>query len=209
MLEFIASLPPRSITAVSYTHLDDIDYLIRSNLVVAHKAQVTRGRRVLRKRLVLALLAASLKQLGNIQLCAIYALSLIHIYVAALSQEANSSAQEGGELMKQLLEAVENIKEKSASIKNIIKTIEDIAFQTNILALNASIEAARAGEAGKGFAVVADEVGNLAAKSAEAAQNTTSLINASLTAVEKGTQLAAVSYTHLKGYFAWRVYPCS
>lgn len=115
--------------------------------------------------------------------------------VAALSQEANSSAQEGGELMKQLLEAVENIKEKSASIKNIIKTIEDIAFQTNILALNASIEAARAGEAGKGFAVVADEVGNLAAKSAEAAQNTTSLINASLTAVEKGTQLADSAHT--------------
>lgn len=110
--------------------------------------------------------------------------------VAALAQEANDNAQAGGELMKELLEAVENIKEKSASIKNIIKTIEDIAFQTNILALNASIEAARAGEAGKGFAVVADEVGNLAAKSAEAAQNTTNLINASLTAVEKGTQLA-------------------
>lgn len=115
--------------------------------------------------------------------------------VAALAQEANSSAHEGGELMQQLLEAVENIREKSASIKNIIKTIEDIAFQTNILALNASIEAARAGEAGKGFAVVADEVGNLAAKSAEAAQNTTSLINASLAAVEKGTQLADNAHT--------------
>lgn len=115
--------------------------------------------------------------------------------VAALAQEANSSAHEGGDLMKELLEAVENIKEKSASIKNIIKTIEDIAFQTNILALNASIEAARAGEAGKGFAVVANEVGNLAAKSAEAAQNTTSLINASLKAVERGTSLAAEVHT--------------
>lgn len=118
--------------------------------------------------------------------------------VAALAQEANSSAQEGGELMKQLLEAVENIKDKSASIKNIIKTIEDIAFQTNILALNASIEAARAGEAGKGFAVVADEVGNLAAKSQEAAQNTTSLINDSLAAVDKGTKLAADAHTAME-----------
>ena len=115
--------------------------------------------------------------------------------VAALSQEANSNAQEGGELMTQLLDAVENIRDKSSSIKNIIKTIEDIAFQTNILALNASIEAARAGEAGKGFAVVADEVGNLAAKSAEAAQNTTALINDSLNAVEKGTQLADHAHT--------------
>lgn len=115
--------------------------------------------------------------------------------VATLAEEANSAAHEGGELMGQLLQAVEDIKEKSASIKDIIKTIQDIAFQTNILALNASIEAARAGEAGKGFAVVADEVGNLAAKSAEAAQNTTGLINASLTAVDKGTALADSAHT--------------
>lgn len=117
--------------------------------------------------------------------------------VAALAQEANTKAHGGGELMGELLEAVENIKEKSGSIKNIIETIEDIAFQTNILALNAAIEAARAGEAGKGFAVVADEVGNLAAKSAQAAQNTTELINDSLDAIDRGTSLADQAHTEM------------
>lgn len=118
--------------------------------------------------------------------------------ISALASEANTDARNGGELMGELLEAVEDIRDKSASIKNIIETIDDIAFQTNILALNAAIEAARAGEAGKGFAVVADEVGNLAAKSAQAAQNTTSLINDSLTAVEKGTQLAQEAHTAME-----------
>ena len=86
--------------------------------------------------------------------------------------------------------AMEEINETSSQIANIIKTIEDISFQTNILSLNASIEAARAGEAGKGFAVVAGEVGQLAGKTAEAAKNTTALIKTSLTAVENGTVMA-------------------
>ncbi len=92
--------------------------------------------------------------------------------------------------MEQLITSTKSIDQSSAQIGTIIKTIEDIAFQTNILALNAAVEAARAGEAGKGFAVVADEVRNLASKSAEASQNTALLITNSTEAVQEGTKIA-------------------
>lgn len=92
--------------------------------------------------------------------------------------------------MHELVEAMDEIDKKSAEIGKIIKTIEDIAFQTNILALNAAVEAARAGTAGKGFAVVADEVRSLASKSAAASKNTAELIRGTVTAVEKGSRIA-------------------
>lgn len=93
--------------------------------------------------------------------------------------------------MQELTTAMENISKSSHEIGGIIKTIEDISFQTTILALNAAVEAARAGETGKGFAVVADEVQSLANKSSEAAQNITVLIEESMKLVDQGTSLSA------------------
>ncbi|GLB26750.1 hypothetical protein LXJ15735_29910 [Lacrimispora xylanolytica] len=107
-----------------------------------------------------------------------------------LSQEASEGVLSGNQKMADMIAAMNDIASTSNEIGKIIRTIDDIAFQTNILALNAAVEAARAGSAGKGFAVVADEVRNLAGKSAEAAKNTTLLIENAITAIGNGTKIA-------------------
>lgn len=104
--------------------------------------------------------------------------------------------------MQEMAEAMRQISACSGEIQHIIKTIDDIAFQTNILALNAAVEAARAGSAGKGFAVVADEVRNLAAKSADAVKETTELIDKTLRMVESGSKLTDVTQESLHSVVA-------
>jgi methyl-accepting chemotaxis protein len=117
------------------------------------------------------------------------------------SLSASKEVERGNSLMKEMIRAIQDISEASGKIGKVIKTIEEIAFQTNILALNAAVEAEHAGSAGKGFTVVADEVRSLAGKSAEAAKDTTCLIESSTQRVENGTKIAGETAESLHSIF--------
>ncbi len=107
-----------------------------------------------------------------------------------LTNQTLTIVEDGNQQMKEMLDSITQINETSVNVSKVIKVIDEIAFQTNLLALNAAVEAARAGKYGKGFAVVADEVRSLASRSAEAAKDTTELIEASTKEVEKGVEKA-------------------
>lgn len=117
---------------------------------------------------------------------------------SSLASDASTTAGRGGDVMKEVSTTMQSITESSKQISDIIGMIDSIAFQTNILALNASVEAARAGEQGRGFAVVASEVRNLASRSAEAAKEIKGLIHTSTMQIEQGSELVGNAETTMR-----------
>jgi methyl-accepting chemotaxis protein len=174
------------------TSLVDVVGRVRGNAesVATGSAQISQGNADLSQRTeeqasALEETAASMEQLGS----AVQQNADNANKANQLAHGASQVAVKGGDVVAQVVETMKSINESSRKIADIISVIDGIAFQTNILALNAAVEAARAGEQGRGFAVVAGEVRNLAQRSAEAAKEIKTLINASVERVERGTDL--------------------
>ncbi|MCI8415074.1 MAG: methyl-accepting chemotaxis protein [Ruminiclostridium sp.] len=182
------------------TSLDEISYALNDTIGQLHKAssEVAAGAEQVSGG-AMELSQGSTEQAAEVDALANH-IGSVSDSVQKIAQEAQKASQisqqvKGGLLdssgkMQNMTQVIQRISEKSAEINNIVKTIEDIAFQTNILALNAAVEAARAGTAGKGFAVVADEVRALAGKSSEAAQETTVLLGQTVAAMAEGVRAA-------------------
>ncbi len=115
----------------------------------------------------------------------------------SIAQQATDDAESGNQQMQQLSEVMDKINASSDEINKVVKVIDDIAFQINLLALNANVESARAGKYGKGFAVVADEVRNLAVKSADSVQETTQMVQDTVSNIKQGTQAAEATAEQL------------
>lgn len=164
---------------------------IAANQVASGSEQVSRGSQALSQGATeqassIEELSATISEISSqVKINTANANKAKEISLLSSSQVTNSNHK-----MQEMIDAMSMISSKSDEINKIIKSIDDIAFQTNILALNAAVEAARAGAAGKGFAVVADEVRNLASKSAESAKNTAALIEETISAVENGANIA-------------------
>jgi methyl-accepting chemotaxis protein len=178
--------------AAMQTSLVDVVGRVRGNAesVATGSAQISQGNADLSQRTeeqasALEETAASMEQLGS----AVQQNADNANKANQLAHGASQVAVKGGDVVAQVVETMKSINESSRKIADIISVIDGIAFQTNILALNAAVEAARAGEQGRGFAVVAGEVRNLAQRSAEAAKEIKTLINASVERVERGTDL--------------------
>jgi methyl-accepting chemotaxis protein len=193
MVYFISRSITRAILHSSYALSESSQRGVMSAETVSRASQ-TLADEASKQAAALEEISASLEEMGSMVEHNLESIEETQL----LANKARSVADQGTKSVKEMTHAMEDLKKSSHEVSKIIKTIEEIAFQTNILALNAAVEAARAGEAGAGFAVVAEEVRNLAQRSAKAAQETATRIKSAVDSSEKGFSTSVQSATHLQ-----------